>query len=489
MLRRSIRVPLGVVAVGAIILAGLAGTLPSTNLIVTERAFPPCPLQNHLGDPSYVFPGDFRHFADEASLENGKVCVYRDGVPGPPYDEINGCGFVGDSGNLAYCARRGNKWYVVVNGHETLECDGLVWGLDSAGTGRYFLCVIKQGSKKRVVTGGQEEPSFDEIAAAALTRDGNRYGYLARNGEQWSCIVDGVRSPLDAEAPTPRPKVPWWQFNFAPDGRRYAFTCQRREQWVVFLDGKELHAGKGVIWSLVSFSPDSKHVAFIRYEQDKSYTVNLDGAESEPYDIVMGPSFSADSRHSGYTAKRGAQWLIVVDGQEMKCQQPLGWQGLTFSPDGRWYACCTEHDHVEGSQVVVGGKDCEQVKVGNYRLYGDYPVFSSDGKHFAYAARRFVVVDGVAGKENGGVEAVRFTPDSRHVVSVHNPGFVVVDRAESRMYDRILYNEHREYIVFDSATTFHTIAIRDGRHYLVEFHICGRWRALLHYLAPWNWCG
>jgi dipeptidyl aminopeptidase/acylaminoacyl peptidase len=358
------------------------------------------------------------------------------------------------------------------------------------GAGRYFLCVIKEGNQKRVVTGGHEEPSFDEIAAAALSRDGNRYGYLARRGEQWFCVVDGVQSPFDADHSKLGRQ---WRFTFSPDGKRYAFICQRREQWVVFLDGRELHAGEGIVCSSILFSPDGRHVVFVRQKQDKSETVVFDGVESRPYDGATMPAFSADSRHFGYTARFGDHWFVLVDGRETECKglRFLDYPELTLSPDGRKYVYCRKRGYMQPDEIVVGGEDAHQVETGKYGIWGGHLVFSPDGRRFAYAARHFVVVDGLPGKEYRDVEEVLFTPDSKHVVSKvwkeeprRNPTqFIVVDGSESRLYDDILYNNYREYVVFDSATAFHTIAVRDERYYLVEFRICGRWRAMLHYVC------
>jgi len=107
-------------------------------------------------------------------------------------------------------------------------------------------------------------------------------------------------------------------------------------------------------------------------------------------------------------------------------------------------------------------------------------VFSPDSKRLAYIARRgrdpfvqFVVVDGVPGKPYDGIvgSGLAFSPDSKHVVygtGRGGKGFVVVDGHECREYDGFLRGA---YFVFDSPTSFHTLAPRGDEIFRVDVEI------------------
>jgi DNA-binding beta-propeller fold protein YncE len=162
-----------------------------------------------------------------------------------------------------------------------------------------------------------------------------------------------------------------------------------------------------------------------------------DGQKSSAYDAVAVLVFSPDSRHLVFMAKRGGQWLSVVDGQEGKPYKDL-------------------------------------IQTG--------PVFSPDSQHLAYVAqladdRHVVVVDGKEGIPYDLIVGgwVGFSPDSRHVVYAAKSGndrFVVLDAGEGRRYDRVLNGNQGDAsphtVVFDSSNRFHYLAMRGSDVYVVE---------------------
>jgi hypothetical protein len=61
----------------------------------------------------------------------------------------------------------------------------------------------------------------------------------------------------------------------------------------------------------------------------------VDGRLSEEYvDFDIGPTFSPDSKHVAYEAKKGEKYLTVLDGRPGTEYDEIFGYSLTFNPDG-----------------------------------------------------------------------------------------------------------------------------------------------------------
>ncbi|MGA1974777.1 MAG: hypothetical protein ABSG92_04000 [Conexivisphaerales archaeon] len=407
--------------------------------------------------------------------------------------------------------------------------------LTSSPDGKRVAYVAGVGTKQFVVVDGKEGKQYDGIGKGILelasdfylgipvfSPDSQRVAYVAREGERWFVVIDGKEEKqYDDLGPL--------TLTFSPDSKRVAYVARvGTKQFVMVVDGKE---GKQYEWigGLV-FSPDSKRLAYWAGVGGRRVVV-VDGEEGEAYPGVaqgMGPSFlpdipfssvpgwwvastyceisfSPNSRRFAYVGSRGAKWIVVVDGKEENAYDWIG-DGLVFSPDSQRVACYVgqgegpEYHHC----VVVDGKEenaYDEVAEGSLR-------FSPDGRRFAYVAKEwpkwFVVVDGKEGKHYDSLSTGDpvFSPDSRrvayHAVAYHalvGEGeriFAVVDGKEGKQYkdmgdlvfspdskrlaywagvgDKWLvlvddsegapYDDLESTIVFDSATAFHYLAAR-----------------------------
>lgn len=107
-----------------------------------------------------------------------------------------------------------------------------------------------------------------------------------------------------------------------------------------------------------------------------------------------------------------------------------------FSPDGRHFAYAAALQ--QRYQVLLDGFVSPE-----YELVG-HLTFSPDSRHFAYAAqkekRRFVVYDGVPGPSFDDVFPAGFSPDSRHLIYYATQGDtqrIVVDQTPGLEYQTI----------------------------------------------------
>lgn len=83
-----------------------------------------------IGEGSLLFNNRGSRLAYIAKLKTGAWTVVSDGIAGPYYDAIaqNSLAFSPDGKNLVYSARRGNKWFVVLDNREGRLYDGIVAG-------------------------------------------------------------------------------------------------------------------------------------------------------------------------------------------------------------------------------------------------------------------------------------------------------------------------------------------------------------------------
>ena len=240
---------------------------------------------------SPVFSADSKHFAyviKKAITPQGDTTggqprptesfVVMDDVEGKKYDSVAGLIFAGDPQQVAYMAVRGKKQLVVSNGAEGKEYDA-IWQIvrNAAPT----VAVFQSPDSRHIV-------------------------YFARRGEKWLCVLDGAEGKeYDAighegyDGPV-----------FSPDSKRIAYLATRGGKYVAVIDGAEGKEYNRI--QRIVFSPDSKRSAYIGKRGQISVAV-VDGVEGAEYPDILDPvSFSPDSRHFAYLTDSYA----VVDGVE-----------------------------------------------------------------------------------------------------------------------------------------------------------------------------
>jgi Tol biopolymer transport system component len=278
-------------------------------------------------------------------------------------------------------------------------------------------------------------------ATVKASPDGKHLAFVARRGNTWSVVTDGVvGKEYDAIGES--------SLAFSPDSKRLAYAATQGNDWLVVVDGAE---GKGYdgLRGIV-FSPDSRRVAYVA-NRGRNWLAVVNGVEGRGFDGCWGVTFSPDSRRAAHVANRGRNWLVVVDGAEGKEYDEIGKHSLTFSPDSARVAYAANRGR--NWLVVVDGAEGRE-----YDALGQGNFVVPDSKREAYAALR-VNPEAVALEDI--IEANRpvFSPDSRCIAywaKRGNEWLVAVNGLESKHYDGFLRGST---VVFDGAKSLHALAV------------------------------
>jgi hypothetical protein len=354
-----------------------------------------------------------------------------------------------------------HKQQVVFDGKLEPEYDEVDYGSLVLSThGQHVAYKVRRGGKEFVVVDDQEGPEYDTVGEIALSPDGKRVAYAAQDGLISFVVVDGkegqgfparpgyigigavIFSPdsrivaFDAAVANGRSRVfmndkrgveyddvSGSTLTFSPDSKRLAYVAQKGGKHVVVVNGENEFrnvSGFVIIGEFVSdapvFSPDSKHLAYVA-ENGSGDVVAVDGKNGRPYEqipaLLDSVIYSPDSKHLAYPAKRRGKWIMVLDEREigLESENPASYT-VAFSPDsqhlayavsrnGKWY-------------MAVDGK----LGPAYDHIFMNTTVFSPDSKHLAYVARRgaevrrgavgplpryFLVLDGEDGIQYEGI--------------------------------------------------------------------------------------
>jgi hypothetical protein len=343
---------------------------------------------------------------------------------GPIFDEVLPDTFVfsNDGKRHAYLARRVGRFVAVVDGVLQAEPgdDMVPWHqppvFSADGSSVGYVEGSRLGQKMRVVVNGKPGEVFDEVYALSLriSPDGTRFSYSANDrsaGSRWFCVIDGKhQDAFDALGVS---------FAISPDGKRIAYTGHRAQQWFLVEDGQPEVPIEGIVDHSLTFSPDSRRLAYAVAKADRRAYLVVDGKAGPVHDNIGGSVppgvaanrastqtfyglvsassvlFSPDSRRIAYLAHFGRMKRIVVDGKAEDVEMEFLQGGMAFSDDSKRLAYGGRGFNklfVDKCFLVVDGK-----KGSDYDALG-YFGFSHDGRHIAFTARKgdkcVIVVDG-----------------------------------------------------------------------------------------------
>ncbi|WPV02141.1 hypothetical protein SNE26_10170 [Mucilaginibacter sp. cycad4] len=241
---------------------------------------------DEIPEQSLVFSPESNHFAYGAhSLNDWQVII--DGVAQKKYRRVDNIAF-SQNGNIAYKAKKGEKWIIVLNGQEGMGYDSIMTGFPKfSPNSKYLAYSVKQNGRwiiKVEDVGMRKEVSF-------LSEDES-----SREGE--------ILSP-----------------EFSPDSKRLAFVTKIGNQKMVISDGEPSEKYDDIVSNIV-FSADNKHFAFVAKRKktiDQSkFIVVIDGKEGPECDRILNERllsdlFSSDNINTGYAACISGKWYFIIN--------------------------------------------------------------------------------------------------------------------------------------------------------------------------------
>jgi hypothetical protein len=380
------RLPLLIASVSLVCLSA-----PTARASVTSDDFGPVPAAAQI---AYVaMSPDCGSVAVAVKTENG-VELRINGKPRAAADEIPFVLYSADGGRLAYTARKGKAWYIVLNGVEAgTGPQGAAWAAFSADSRHFAYVGASPTGMMLVVDGTAPAQQFHEIRDVVMTPDGDHIAFAVNDSTGWFVIVDGKR--VGATYPLAIGRI-----ILSQDGRRVAFVgvlsrdAGVASRYEVDIDGKPY----GPYYDILSgptFGPDSK--TYFGAEKATGPAVQVRGRPVFPLadpEVIDGKEYadpeaadqklwSSDGRHvidAYHGAMPNGGWVddLSLDGKPLD-RMPYN---LTLSPDGLRVAS-VESDVTRDKRwsVYGGGLDGP-----GYANVGP-PLFSRDGMHLAYAAQ------------------------------------------------------------------------------------------------------
>jgi hypothetical protein len=339
-----------------------------------------------------------------------------------------------DLAHVAYAARKGRQWmikYVIMMDDTELarfESRGILQVVFSPNSKRVGCVAIGTDNDHFVVVDGTMGPHYGYIGVRnfRFTPDSKSFAYTVSKGPRDAIVVDNKEL---------RPTHPMLgEIAHSPDSAHFAYMLSPgsifwgMEKWYVVLDGRRLRAPSYEYARDLTFSPDSKRLAYVVSDD----TLIVDRKAHPRYNLVTDITFSPDSRRLMYVANTGRGGhgsCVVIDGVEGPSYKYITSLPV-FSPDSSHVAYSALKSE-KGCVVMDGseGKDYDHTML---------PVFSPDSNHLGYGAkndgRAFMVLDGKEGQGYDKVWQPAFSPDSAHfayVAEEEGQAFLVVDGVEA----------------------------------------------------------
>jgi hypothetical protein len=335
----------------------------------------------------------------EENPASTKWAVFLDGKQvGGRYDDVKYPEFSSDGAHFGFFGLQNSHWTSVIDGvtHLTVYTDVSPLVFQPHGSSWAYRACYSENACTMVSKGSlavMPRETYDEISPPQYSPDGRHLGFLAKFHGKWSAIVDGkiIGPPISSFSCS----------GFSPDGAHF-FMCGTEKKtgyvrWAYYIDGN-----RGPEFAQIGpivFSADGAHYAYggsglqIAFKKDEtSGTIVLDGKP--------GPSFQG----------RGlpGAWVTLLDAPIIAAAVYTGGTFVypaVFVP-GHFIASTNvlsaSLDGVSDPAFDRNGNLVYAARRGNNDVImvdgnGDGPsfddvltdaVFTADGDHSAYVARR-----------------------------------------------------------------------------------------------------
>jgi hypothetical protein len=273
-----------------------------------EARLGPMPDPNVIGEA--VRSPDNRHVAIQELTKSGGSRLIVDGQPGPEYEQIRHPTFSPDGEHLACMVKKDQRWSVVVDGQPGPQIDWIMYGIVFSADSRHVAYGARKDNKEVIVIDGQPGPQrdIDLEGQPVLSRDGQRLAYATWTDKGLIVVSDGHTGPVFDE-------IARGSIVFSPDNRRLAYTALKDKKWSVVVDGRPGEEEALVklyvefMFCRPVFSADSRHIAYGAKKGD-GVTVVLDDQPGPQFDDLADNSltFSPDSKRVAYARTGWSFW-------------------------------------------------------------------------------------------------------------------------------------------------------------------------------------
>jgi hypothetical protein len=343
--------------------------------------------------------------------------------------------------------------------------------------GAHLATVSPKGSRVTVVVDGVVGPRFDDIVEATwgaidprpwegvdvnlqprgaqvtFSKDGRRYAYVARLGQEWVVMVDNKESFRIPVAGIPGGNIDLRMEFSGSEGKHLLVATSGYPGYGLWVDGQKwpgtYTSGGGGSEGTVDpiISPDGEHIAYVAQISREKRALIVDGKEAPYFGTHL--QYTPDSKLLCINETPKGQ-AVLIDGKQLFAARQI--LNVYVPPVGNRLIFALVHFNAqgnanEGSFLLVDGKPVQATLTK--APYFNKVIFSPDGKRYAAvcgsAPNQFVVIDGKKGQEYFNIvdkdlgdlaSGIRFSPDSSKVAytAYANGGrdqFVVINEEES----------------------------------------------------------
>jgi WD40 repeat protein len=285
------------------IVSGGSRSAPITFLAVNGKLVPGTEIGAPGGFDEVVFSPDGKHYAALCRRTQTKLLIV-DGKKQTEYQEIKHVTFTADSSKVVYVAAANNKSFVVLGDQESdaYGFTSLATELLIAPVGNRVGALVSDDNYSRLLylDGKTIRTGLKGISQLRFTSDGTHYAYIAvDSGNGTRLAVDGVAQSASSFGP-PNMAI-YAKYAISPDGKHFAhlgFPPQLTgdDERVLFLDGKYIAINHGMNTSFLTFSPDSKHVAWFQaIPSTYDFRVYIDGKPVAQMEATSGVGINNDT--------------------------------------------------------------------------------------------------------------------------------------------------------------------------------------------------